>query len=73
VLALPASSEAEEEAVAAPAAGRGQKKKKQLKGKNPSRRSVSPLAKRPFLCFYHFRFGEKAKHCEEPCSWSKNE
>jgi hypothetical protein len=74
--ALPASSDAEEEAVtAAAAAGRGQKKKKQLKGKKPShrRRSVSPVAKKPFLCFYHFRFGEKAKHCEEPCAWSGNE
>jgi hypothetical protein len=71
--ALPASSEAEEEAVTA-AASRGQKKKKQLKGKKPSRRrSVSPLAKKPFLCFYHFRFGERAKHCEEPCAWSENE
>jgi hypothetical protein len=72
--ALPASSEAEDEAVAAAAAGRGQKKKKQLKGKKPSRRpSVSPVARKPFLYFYHFRFGEKAKHCEEPCDWSENE
>jgi hypothetical protein len=73
--ALPASSEAEEEAVTAnaAAAGRGQKKKK-LKGKKPSRgRSVSPVAKKLFLCFYHFRFGEKAKRCEEPCAWSENE
>jgi hypothetical protein len=73
--ALPASSEAEKEAVTAAAAtGRGQKKKKQLKGKKPShRRSISLATKRPFLCFYHFRFGERAKHCEEPCAWSENE
>jgi hypothetical protein len=45
--ALPASSEAEDEAVtAAAAAARGQKKKKQLKGKKPSR---SGLASPPSL------------------------
>jgi hypothetical protein len=61
--ALPASSEAEKEAVTAARASRGQKKKK-LKGKKPSRcGSVSLAAKKPFLCFYHFSFGEKAKHC----------
>ena len=24
------------------------------------------------LCFYHFRFGKKARTCESPCSWTGN-
>jgi hypothetical protein len=24
------------------------------------------------LCFYHWRFGDKASNCESPCSWQGN-
>lgn len=26
-----------------------------------------------WLCFYHFRFADKARKCVEPCTWKKNE
>ena len=25
------------------------------------------------LCFYHFRFGKKARRCESPCAWTGND
>jgi hypothetical protein len=73
VAAIPAASESEEDCVAAATAGRPKQKQKKPVKKAGRRRSISPSTKRPALCFYHFRFGEKARHCEEPCSWSGNE
>jgi hypothetical protein len=43
----------------------------------PPRRSSSPAPhKRPLppnLCWYHQRFGEDAKKCQPPCTWTGNE
>jgi hypothetical protein len=71
-----ASPDSEDETVAAATAGRAKQHQKKPQGKKQQqrrRRSISPAAKKPSLCFYHFRFGEKARHCEEPCAWSENE
>ena len=40
------------------------------RGRSPFRRERDP-AKYP-LCWYHFKFREKATRCEQPCSWSGN-
>jgi len=35
-------------------------------------RSLSRARRRRLdLCFYHRRFGEKARNCEDPCAWKK--
>ena len=75
VAAMAASPDSEDDTVAAATAGRAKKpqKKQQKKQQQRRRRSISPAAKKPSLCFYHFRFGERARHCEEPCAWSENE
>jgi hypothetical protein len=75
VAAMAASPDSEDETVAAATAGRAKQrqKKPQKKQQQRRRRSISPAAKKPSLCFYHFRFGERARHCEEPCAWSENE
>jgi hypothetical protein len=65
--------QAHDSVVAAATASRSKQKQKKPVKKPSRRRSISPSTKRPALCFYHFRFGEKARHCEEPCSWSGNE
>ena len=43
----------------------------------PAAASKQPLKKTPSsppeLCWYHRKFGERAMHCNPPCSWSKNE
>lgn len=40
------------------------------------RRSASPAAQsnndQPTLCWYHHKFGEAARNCKAPCSWSGN-
>ena len=39
-----------------------------------NKRTQNPKkAKDARFCFYHARFGEKAHHCQQPCSWSGNE
>jgi len=35
-------------------------------------RSTERTHKKPWLCFYHFRFKEKARKCSQPCDWKKN-
>ena len=40
------------------------------RGRSPFRRERDPV-KYP-LCWYHFKFREKATRCEQPCSWSGN-
>lgn len=40
-------------------------------GRNP--KANLPKVKQDNLCFYHRRFGEAAKKCQEPCNWSGNE
>ena len=32
-----------------------------------------PKAPQDNLCYYHRRFGDAAKKCQEPCTWSENE
>jgi hypothetical protein len=76
VAAMAASPDSEDDTVAAATAGQAKQRQKKPQGKKQQqrrRRSISPAAKKPSLCFYHFRFGEKARHCEEPCAWSENE
>jgi hypothetical protein len=73
VAALPAGSESEKDCVAAATANKGKQKHKKPVKKAGRRRSISPSTRRPALCFYHFRLGEKARHCKEPCTWSGNE
>jgi hypothetical protein len=40
----------------------------------PPRRQVAAQAAVPrtSMCFYHAKFGERAKYCEEGCLWSEN-
>jgi hypothetical protein len=38
----------------------------------PRRSVAQAAAPRTSMCFYHARFGEKAKYCEEGCSWPEN-
>ena len=43
--------------------------------RNSSQKRPPPFKKNEFsakLCFYHARFGPKAKKCEPPCAWPKN-
>ena len=54
------------------------KQVKRLTYRNRSRsrsRSQSSAAdsNKQGLCFYHKKFGDKARHCESPCTYSKNE
>ncbi len=54
------------------------------KGKHPQQKSLGcriDLSKRgqdqgaplrTFMCYYHAKFGEQAKFCEEGCSWPEN-
>lgn len=37
------------------------------------RRPMRPKADEPELCWYHSRFGPKARKCRPPCQWSGNE
>jgi hypothetical protein len=61
------------------------KKKKVLAGRQPQQQAASgqrggfprrsaaqAAAPRTSMCFYHARFGEKARYCEEGCSWPEN-
>lgn len=43
--------------------------------RGPSSRNASRQRTRPenWLCFYHYRFREKARKCTEPCAWKKEE
>ena len=36
--------------------------------RRPSKEKIT----KPGLCFYHARFGSKAKRCVAPCNWSEN-
>ncbi len=39
----------------------------------PSRRqSGQPSVPKTSMCFYHARFGEQARYCEEGCLWPEN-
>jgi hypothetical protein len=76
VAAMAASPDSEDDTVAAATTGRAKQRQKKPQGKKQQqrrRRSISLAAKKPSLCFYHFRFGEKARHCEERCAWFENE
>jgi hypothetical protein len=42
------------------------------RGGGPRRSVAQAAAPRTSMCFYHTRFGEKAKYCEEGCSWPEN-
>lgn len=35
-------------------------------------RQRSPSATKSDLCFYHLKFGEDARRCQQPCAWHKN-
>ena len=37
--------------------------------RSSKRRSPSPARPRDGLCWYHARFAEKARKCQQPCSW----
>ena len=42
----------------------------------PTRRNPKanpPKEEKDHLCFYHRKFGEAAKKCQDPCNWSGNE
>ena len=41
------------------------------RGQNRDRNSGRDRPSRG-LCFYHFKFGEKAHRCEAPCNWQQN-
>jgi hypothetical protein len=71
VAAIPVVSESEEDCLAAATANRSKQKQKKPVKKAGRRQSISPSTRRPALCFYHFRFGKKAR--QEPCAWSENE
>jgi ABC-type oligopeptide transport system ATPase subunit len=45
-------------------------KKKQKK--NVNKKTDSQPSKQSTLCFYHASFGDKARNCRDPCSWSEN-
>jgi hypothetical protein len=36
------------------------------------RRPAQAAVPRTLMCFYHARFGERAKYCEEGCLWPEN-
>ncbi len=36
-------------------------------------RSPAPLDKPEPLCWYHHKFGEEARKCQEPCSWGNSQ
>jgi hypothetical protein len=38
----------------------------------PPRRQAQAAVRRTSMCFYHARFGERAKYCEEGCLWPEN-
>ena len=43
------------------------------KPKNPpTGRKLKPEGQKDTLCYYHRRFGESAKQCRDPCTWSGN-
>jgi hypothetical protein len=60
---------AEEDTVAA---ATGQQRGKRWKKKNFNKRGKQQQ-KSTSICTYHLRYGEKARKCEEPCSWLENE
>lgn len=50
--------------------GRNRNRRSNSRNRSSSRRS----AKDPdWLCFYHFRYAEKARKCVKPCAWKKTE
>jgi hypothetical protein len=57
----------EDETVASATANRGKKwkKNKAKKGKQEKKEAK--------YCHFHSKYGEKARKCEEPCSWPENE
>ncbi len=42
------------------------------RGGFPRRSAAQAAAPRTSMCFYHARFNEKAKYCEDGCSWPEN-
>jgi hypothetical protein len=40
--------------------------------KNVNKKTDSQPSKQSTLCFYHASFGDKARNCRDPCSWSEN-
>ena len=36
------------------------------------RKAKSPEGHKDTLCYYHRRFGESARQCRDPCTWSGN-
>ncbi len=41
-------------------------------GRSPPRSSHARSATPARMCFFHYRYADKAKKCEPPCSWSGN-
>jgi hypothetical protein len=67
------------------ATGSNRRKKKFLVSKQPQQQQQSGpvwahppwgrpgcLAPRTSMCFYHTKFGEQAKYCQEGCLWLEN-
>jgi hypothetical protein len=55
------------------AAATAQQRGKKWKKKNFSKRGKQQQQKSTPICTFHLRYGEKARRCEEPCSWPENE
>jgi hypothetical protein len=47
-------------------------KKSNKKKKAAHKKTDSQPSKQSTLCFYHASFGDKARNCRDPCSWSEN-
>lgn len=53
----------------------GQRSRSSSRGAGGSTRPRSKprvFKKNGLYCFYHFRFGDKARKCEQPCEWGKS-
>jgi fumarylacetoacetate (FAA) hydrolase family protein len=63
-----ATADEEEPLVAAVRKGSKKKGGKQFKGKKQQSHADS-LEGNSLLCWLHIRFGDKARCCEQPCTW----
>jgi hypothetical protein len=68
----PAESEEDDTMAATTAQQRGKRWKKKNFSKR-GKQQQQQQQKSTSICTFHLRYGEKARKCEEPCSWPENE